>query len=427
MDVHGIGALVLGAVLGASAWATGLWLWRRRRARGAAAPRDGAAGTPRPLEPSLLEGLGSMAGGVAHEFNALIAGILGDAHLASLERSTPTPVLRHLARIEDAGKRAGRLVHKLMAMAGHAPPRSRRMRLSQVVHDALETVPLPEYVDLDEHTGRAPVSARVDPRQVRFVVRHLVQNAVEAVPEGTRGRVTVRTGERVYARSELRRARAGSASLPAGPYAYIEVSDSGAGMDTDTAMRMFDPFFSTRHPGRGLGLSAVYGIVRRHGGGMYVNSTVGRGTVVRVVLPTDAQPQAPRPRSLPPASPTGTVLLIEQDEPVQAYVRAVLQRRGVRVLTASDGVDGLAKYAQRVGTLDVVLLDATLRSPSAKAVLHDIRARNPKQAVVLLGPPGPTGVPTDPGGGRTRRLTKPFKVDALLRAVDPWARVRGEP
>ena len=396
------------------------------RARRAPTVQDAASFEPlgamieEDLEP--MEGLGTVAGGIAHEFNNLLVGILGSAHLATMERGTPASVQRHLHRIEDTGRRAGHLVHKLLATAGDPPIVAEPVRLGALVHEALDELTLPESVTLVEHVVTARATAPVDAAQVRFAVRHLVHNAMEALPAGKPGHITVRTGVQSYSRAELRKARAGSASLCAGRYAFIEVVDSGDGMDADTEMRMFDPFFSTRKPGRGLGLSAVYGIVRRHDGGLYVRTVVGQGTLVRIVLPTEPTSK-PQRLHQPLPTPTGTVLLIEQDAPIQAYVRAVLRRRGLQVLVASDGVDGLAIFAQRVGAIDVVLLDVTLRDPSADAILHDIRARNPDQPVVLLGPAAAPLASSIPGHRKTGRLSKPFKVDALLDAVRPWAAI----
>jgi two-component system, cell cycle sensor histidine kinase and response regulator CckA len=235
----------------------------------------------RAAEARRLEAVGVLAGGIAHEFNNLLTAVLGHAEMAEMEMPAAGPGRRHLGPIREAAGRATELCRQMLAYAGKGRLVVGAVDLGQVVREAAEAVgpapPVRQKLAPDVPTVRG------DPEQLRQLAANLLANATEAVA-GTAGRVGVairRTRLEAPAAARLRH----TPGLPAGEYVVLEVQDEGPGMDELTLGRAFEPFFSTKFPGRGLGLPVVLGVVRAHGGGLEVDSQPGRGTTVRVYLP----------------------------------------------------------------------------------------------------------------------------------------------
>ncbi len=234
-----------------------------------------------------LESLGMLAAGLAHDFNNLHMVIQGNADLALLRLPPGSAARDALERIAAASRRASELVFQMLVYAGCGGGVPEPVDLNPAVQEALKELrPLPPGVDVRVRPGRPSPRAWVDPVGLRVVVVNLLTNAVEAAAEG-RGSVTVRTGTVVADRAGLAGAELGEEARE-GPCAFVDVADTGPGMTPEVRRRMFEPFFSTRFLGRGMGLSVVWGVVRQHRGAIRVDTAPGRGTRVRVVLPASA-------------------------------------------------------------------------------------------------------------------------------------------
>jgi PAS domain S-box-containing protein len=246
------------------------------------------------LEAQKLESIGVLAGGVAHDFNNLLTGVLGYAGLAEADLPPASPARAHLGQVERSARRAAELCQQLLAYADKGQLVVRPLDLSAAVWAAsalLESsVSKKAALALRLPDDLPPVEA--DGAQLRQAVLNLVLNAAEALGDGP-GAITVSTGLARADRARLRAARGGE-ELPAGAYVCLEVADTGCGMDAPTKARVFEPFFTTKFTGRGLGLSAVLGIVRGHGGAVEVESEPGRGSRFRLLFP-------PCPASAPAA------------------------------------------------------------------------------------------------------------------------------
>jgi signal transduction histidine kinase len=235
------------------------------------------------LQSQQMEVVVRLAGGIAHDFNNLLTTVLGNASLALMELPPESPLRSAMHAIEDAASHGAALVQQMLAYAGERKVSAEPVDLSALVAELeplLSTVvPKNVVVNYDLAKGLPPTGA--DPTQVRQVVVNLITNASEAIGD-TDGAITVATGVLTYDAADsgvvLRD------EVPSGSYVYIEVSDTGAGMDEATEAKMWDPFFSTKFVGRGLGLSAVRGIVRSHGGTTRVVSQPGRGTQIQVLF-----------------------------------------------------------------------------------------------------------------------------------------------
>jgi two-component system, cell cycle sensor histidine kinase and response regulator CckA len=236
-----------------------------------------------------LESLGVLAGGIAHDFNNLLTPIIGEARLALADLVASSPVRERLERIVRAAQRAADLTRQMLANAGAEPPRTDRVDLSEVVDEMARLVGsgASEDVEVRYELQKDLPNVDGDATQLGQVVTNLVANALESLVPG-RASVVVRTGETVLADPLPNLVPGLGESLPAGHYVFLEVEDSGCGMSQETLSRIFDPFYTTKFTGRGLGLAAVLGIVRSHEGGIEIDSRVGEGTLFRVMFPARA-------------------------------------------------------------------------------------------------------------------------------------------
>jgi PAS domain S-box-containing protein len=233
-----------------------------------------------------MESLGVLAGGIAHDFNNLLTSILGNCSLSALHLDPANPAQEHLRQIEQACLRAADLTRQMLAYAGKARTQQIQVDLNLLLLGMRELLAARGYRGVDECFELAPGLPAVlgDPDQLQQVVLNLAANGWEAIGEQGRGSVTLATGTQRADGPDAGVSGPGL-PLPPGDYVVLEVRDTGCGMAPDLLERIFEPFFTTKFIGRGLGLPAVLGIVRGHGGGIQVSSESGRGTRVRVLLP----------------------------------------------------------------------------------------------------------------------------------------------
>jgi PAS domain S-box-containing protein len=236
-------------------------------------------------ETQRAESLARLAGGVAHDFNNLLTGILGNTELALAAPAVPDALRPLLEDIREAANRAAELSTRMLAYSGKGRFRVARIDLNQVVRELDDSIRVraPDPVTLEHRLARDLPPIRADRAQIRQALAHLVTNAIEALADG-RGTVTISTGK-TRIEPETPNDDYDTEPMPPGPCISLRVHDTGPGMDPETRARMFDPFFSTKFFGRGLGLSAVLGIARGHGGAVRVETEPGRGTAVELLLP----------------------------------------------------------------------------------------------------------------------------------------------
>ncbi|MCC6647136.1 MAG: response regulator [Polyangiaceae bacterium] len=371
-----------------------------------------------------LESLGLMAGGIAHDFNNLLAAILGSFNLLAREVPAASRARALVAEGERATLRAADLTHQMLAYAGRGQFRLRPADLNSLVVDmgSLIASGISKHatVSYELADGLPPVT--VDPAQIQQVVMNLLTNASDALG-GHPGEIHVATG-----RTSEHPAPVGvrHGVVPLGDSVFFEVSDSGAGMDEPTQRRIFEPFFSTKETGRGLGLAAVLGIVRRHHGSLELQSAPHAGTTFRVTLPvTNARavvpPTGPAREAGGEATHGGRVLLVDDEDMVRSVVGQALRDAGYEVdeyasspLAASRAVRHAREYA-------VAVLDLVMPGLTGHELSRLLRAEAPALPVVLM-----SGFVDDRGARageleRTAFLHKPFLLTALL---DELARLR---
>ena len=273
----------------------------------------------------------------------------------------------------------------MLAYAGRGRFAVQQLNLSEVVSELvtlLRTV-VARTADIDVHLADDLPNVEGDASQLRQVIMNLVTNAADAI-EGTSGRVAITTGRGMATREYVSQYCIGQDLAP-GEFVFAEVADSGCGMDENTLARIFDPFSSTKVTGRGLGLAAVLGIVRRHRGAIAVESSPGVGTRFRLLLPAVAVAPADRGVAATPKvlDSSGTVLIVDDDDGVRTVATLSLERAGFRVVSARDGEEGVTVMRNQGGEFDIVLLDVTMPRLSGAETLHIFRQLRPELPVVL--------------------------------------------
>lgn len=370
-----------------------------------------------------LESLGVLAGGIAHDFNNLLMTIVARAGLALRTLPPEEPGREHLKHIEKAGLRGGELANQMLTYAGRGKPAIQAVNVSKLIEQMshLLQISVSKRAVLNFDLASQPPSIQADPSQIRQMVMNLVTNASEAI-DSQGGCITVSTGT-MHAQSELLATQGWhiAGDLPTRSSVYIEVRDTGCGMTKDTLPKIFDPFFTTKFTGRGLGLAALLGIVRAHGGAAAVKSRSGIGTEFRLIFPTFQRSKVECSTPLTPRQDwrtKGTVLVVDDEEDVRIASQLILEEVGLRVLTAEDGQKGVQTFAEQHETITAVLLDLTMPGLSGEQVCSAIRRIKPHVPIILSS--GYTEEEALKRFGQTGIagfIQKPYQVEALIEKV----------
>ena len=367
-----------------------------------------------------LESLGVLAGGIAHDFNNLLVGVLGHAGLALTEVDADSPAHERIEQIQLTAQRAAELTNQMLAYSGKGRFVLQSADLSEIVREMTHLLRTAVersaeiMLDLDP---KLPAFDG-DPAQIRQVVMNLITNASDAIGPAV-GTISIQTGRMAVTPEYIADAWIGS-DLPAGHYVFVEVRDSGCGMDAATVARIFDPFFTTKFTGRGLGLAAVLGIVRGHKGGIKIASEPGRGTTFRVLLPASATPAAPAAvpvKSAPVCVAGGRVLVVDDEPGVRTIARESLRRAGFDVTTVNDGAEAIELLGADKG-FQVVLLDMTMPRMNGTEAFRLIKELQPDLPVVLTsGYSAQEAVGRFGNDGIAGFIQKPFMPAALVKAM----------
>lgn len=345
------------------------------------------------LHSQKLESIGVLAGGLAHDFNNLLMAVLGNLELA-LEYISPVSASRScIENAVRASKRAADLTQQMLAYSGKGRFVIREVNLSELVEGNIHMfrATVSKNITLNLQLKKDISLIVADVGQLQQVVMNLITNASEAIGE-MNGVLTLLTGVEAYDEVYLQQSRIEEKAL-AGRFVYLEISDTGCGMDEKTLSLMFDPFFTTKFTGRGLGMAAVFGIVRGHKGAIFVNSEVGKGTTVRVLFPAAEMEQvAVEPAGAPTADRqvrheanniSGTILVVDDEEPVRNLCKAMVEHFGYRVITAVDGEDALEVFQEHADEIVCVILDLTMPRMDGIAAYRELRRICPDLKVIL--------------------------------------------
>ena len=372
-------------------------------------------------ETQKLESLGVLAGGIAHDFNNILTAILGNASLGLAGAAPGSAMHECFDQISGAAVRAADLCKQMLAYSGRGRFVVRRLDLGQLIVETIQMlqISISKKAVLRFRPGTDLPPVEVDPTQMRQVIMNLVINASEAIGDKG-GIIDVSTGlihvDRAYAS-----AASMPAGLPDGDYVFLEVSDNGCGMSAETQGKIFDPFYTTKFTGRGLGLAAVLGIVRGHKGAMKVYSEPGRGSTFKLLFPAAAGPADAAADA--PGLSTGwrgerTVLVVDDEPSVRGIVAQMLAVMGLQSVFAADGREGVKIFRADPARFSLVLLDLTMPHMDGAEAFAELRRIRPDVPVVLMsGFNEQEALVRFAGKGIASFIQKPFAVDSLRTVI----------
>ena len=369
------------------------------------------------------ESLAVLAGGMAHEFNNLLVGIIGFADLAIMDIDDGVSVRPLVGQIRSAGKRAAELSGQLLAYAGRTKFSSSPVSLNHLIERDAKVLSVScaarATLRFDAADDLPLVTA--DPTQLRQALSNIVLNAAES-EEGDHTEVSISTGVMHCDQDALDQACVVSNKATPGEFVFVEVVDAGNGIESGVMSRIFEPFFSTKFAGRGLGLAAVRGIVVGHGGAVTVKSEGGQGTSFRVFLPVCevvASPSGAVDAGAAKAMRQGVVLVVDDEDSILQIARRLLESAGFTVKTASNGVDGLREFRESASDIVCVVLDLVMPRMDGAAAYREMKTIKPSVPIVLSTGYADSEVVDRVGEDALRSLLKkPYDTAALLAAVD---------
>ncbi len=362
-----------------------------------------------------------LTGGIAHDFNNLLTGMLGNVSLVLEGLSPDDQIYNDLKNVETTAVRAAELVRQLLAYAGKGQFVAEALDLSALmkeVGELLGTV-VSSKATLKYDLAKGLPAVKADATQLRQVAMNLVTNASDALgDEG--GDITISTGV-MNADKDYLSQTALDDDLPSGRYVFVEVSDTGVGMDEELISKIFDPFVTTNFSGRGLGLAAALGIVRGHSGAIRVDSKPGEGATFRALLPASAQPavviQAPKEIEKSWTG-KGTVLVVDDEDYVRTLATHILGRAGFDVLTANDGREGIDVFTENVSDIVAVLLDMTMPIMGGGEAFMELRRINADIPVIISSGNAEEDTLRELHGGVPAGFVqKPYRPNALIEKL----------
>jgi PAS domain S-box-containing protein len=374
------------------------------------------------LQSQKMESLGLLAGGIAHDFNNLLGAMQGNLDLAKMELAQTGTVPEPLRQLEGVVDHAARMVGQILTYAGRAPFKMESLDLNMLVEEMIHllraSISPQAVIRYDPDPGLACIEG--DASQIQQMVMNLVLNASEALGDSP-GTITLRTGMEHLGLPYLRSVYEGQDLTP-GPHVSLEVADTGIGMSAETRKRIFEPFFTTKSTGRGLGLSAIQGIIRSHRGGIRVYSEPGMGTQFKIVLP--AQGTAPAAAEVVPEAVlegfrgSGTVLVVDDEAGMRATAVKLLNHMGFNTIQAADGFEAIRILERYREGIRLILMDLTMPKVDGVEAYLELRRRGILVPVILTsGFHEREALRRFRGQGLAGFLQKPYKYNVLIKMV----------
>jgi PAS domain S-box-containing protein len=364
---------------------------------------------------SRLESVGILAGGIAHDFNNILTAMLGNISLSRMSLSADNPCQSLLNDAEKAGFRAKDLTQQLLTFSRGGAPVKESMFLPAIIRDSAEFVLRGSFSKCTFVLPHDLWPVHADKGQISQVIQNLIINANQAMPKG--GIITVSSSNREIRTGE-------QSHLTAGRYVLIQIQDSGVGIDEKLLHNIFDPYFTTKDTGNGLGLSICYSIIKNHGGIIEVESEIGKGTLFTVLLPaadsfTESEQSAQTASLL---NGSGRILIMDDDTMINDFLKSLLVRFGYDVETVPDGQTALELYdkaAEHNNPFHLVIMDLTIPGKmGGRETIVLLKAKYPEAKVIVS-----SGYATDPvmtnfrDYGFSAILPKPFDTDDLLKTI----------
>lgn len=374
-----------------------------------------------------LESLGILTGGIAHDFNNILGAVMGYAELCQQMPPPPDKLKQYMENIIRGCKRGSDLCRQMLAYAGHAKVNKSVFSIDEVFDEltGFIRISVDRAVTMNQELDHNIGLIEADVSQVRQVLLNFLTNASEALPENG-GRITIRTGQ-CYLRAREVREFYGDRARP-GEYVWAEVEDNGCGIERERLDQIFDPFYTTKFEGRGLGLSAVLGIINNHRGAMSIDSAPGKGSRFRVYLPVTSKPRdaddegAPHPpKDVDDYAGDAAKILIADDEAgMLDWLNRFFLGEGREVLQAVNGAEAIEHCRRHGSDIELALVDITMPGMSAETVFRELFTINPELRLVIITGHGPLEARRRIGsldGHSFQILHKPFHLSELEKLL----------
>ena len=373
------------------------------------------------LQSQKMEAIGTLAGGVAHDFNNILTAIIGNANLALMKVGKEDTLWEEIEEIKIAGERAAALTRQLLAFSRKQIIQPKILDLNELLTDIQKMLGrlIGEDVEILTIPGPALWQVDADPGQMEQVIMNLVVNAKDAMPKG--GKLTVETANVNLDGNYFR--NHGIKEEQPGSYVMLSVSDTGIGMDKETQERIFEPFFTTKEIGKGtgLGLPTVYGIIKQNNGFIWAYSEPGQGSTFKIYLPKAKGDVAAEEKEQHPVTALGgseTVLIVEDDDSLRKFARTVLKRKGYKVLEAENGEDAFRVSEAHDGPIDLLITDVVMPRMGGKETAERLQPLYPQMKVIYMSGYTDNAIAHHgilaPG---LNFLEKPFTPEGLARRV----------
>lgn len=366
-----------------------------------------------------LESLGVLAGGIAHDFNNILTIISGNCYLAKMDSDNSET---YLPNIEKASERAAELCRQMLAYAGETQTAHSQINIVDLVDELVKMLrtTLPQNAVIKQGSSMDIPLIKADASQISQIVMNLIINASEAIGE-VQGEIRVSLTKTELKSDEPIKDHQGKTITP-GWYVYLEVTDNGSGMDDETKQRIFEPFYTTKFVGRGLGMSAVRGIVMSHCGALQLFSQPGQGTTFKVYLPVQISESVENESTLQVSSEVwqgcGTILLVEDDEQVKSIAGAMLRELGFFVIEASNGKDALELYRQNAADITMVMTDMGMPVMDGYELFSELKKLKPELPILISSGFGDVEVTSKIAcDDITGLVSKPYRFDLLQEMV----------
>jgi len=387
----------------------------------------------RMAEMQKLETIGVLAGGIAHDFNNLLVGVMGNAELAMLEEPHDGKQQYHLGQVVKSAHRGADLVRQMLAYSGQGQISMGQQNFNDLIRDVAELLStvVGKQIRLNQFLMNDLPDIYGDKNQLTQLIMNLITNAAEAM-QGKSGEILLRTDVCQLSRQDI-----ASMYMPdhvkEGEFILIEVNDSGCGMSAQTQARIFDPFFTTKDTGTGLGLAALLGIVRSHGGTLSLKSELNKGSCFSIYFPQLADSQQAGSQKIddqkseyPEVSGDfmaksdlhGVVLVVDDEDAVRDVARRMLENEGIQVMTARNGVEAVSTFRKHANKISLVLMDLTMPEMDGEQAFHAIQTIK-KDATIILS----SGFPESKAAERLRCfglagfVCKPYTRSVLLNEI----------
>lgn len=375
------------------------------------------------LNAQKLESLGVLTGGIDHDFNNILAIILAQAEVAAKRITEDMAAVENIEKIKKTVKRAAELVSQMLSYAGRHNISTIALNINNVIDDIAEmlAVSVTRKISIRYNLTPSLQLIEADPSQISQVIMNLVINAADAIGDRS-GTITISTGQFVFRSSESSETWFGEVPVE-GPYVYLEVIDNGCGMDKKLFSKIFDPFFTTKFIGRGLGLSAVLGIVRGHNGSICIQSEPGKGTNIKVIFPATTKPEAKAAEKDVDTGAgienfSGTILLADDETGLLDVGKLILESIGFHVITAENGFEAVEKFRFHKDEVICIILDLTMPQMDGEEAFHELRSiKNDIPIIISSGHSEKDSIKRFKGNALIRTLYKPYEVSQLVNII----------